>query len=116
MNDQVDYPSNVPPLTYDEMEDQRDTADALLAHVLSLRGENVPVAMVRRMSDGESPVRVWREHRGMTVASLAAAAALGESDLAAVERGTVELGLSVVARIAKALGVEVDELVPWPQD
>lgn len=33
--------------------------------------EDVPMEMVNRLIAGEHPVRVWREHRGMTSAELA---------------------------------------------
>ena len=39
------------------------------------------------MWDGESPVRVWREMRGMKAADLAAAVDVSRSYLSAIERG-----------------------------
>ena len=38
------------------------------------RADYLPAELVRRLIDGEHPVRVWRAHRGLTREALAAAA------------------------------------------
>ena len=35
------------------------------------RGEALPIESFRRILAGESPIRVWREHRGLSAAELA---------------------------------------------
>lgn len=73
--------------------------------------EDVPVAFARRMWNGESPVRVWREMRGMKVAHLATAAGVSRSHLSAIENGAKKGSVKVLKRLAAALGVGIDDLV-----
>jgi DNA-binding XRE family transcriptional regulator len=115
MNDMAKVRSTAP-LTYEEMEDQRDSLDARLASILASDEDVMPLATVKRLSEGENPVLVWREHRGMSLPELAAAADLSNGDIAALEMGGVEPGLRAMARIAAALRVDIDDLVPWAQD
>lgn len=71
--------------------------------------EDLPAAMVRRMLAGENPVRVWREHRDMSVAELAAKAGISRSSLGQIESGR-EDAFSTMSRIAATLGIMLDDL------
>ena len=71
--------------------------------------EDVPVAFARRMWNGESPVRVWREMRGMNATRLAAAN-VSRSYLSAIERGTKRGSVDALKRLAAALGVGIEDL------
>ncbi len=99
----------------EEMEDQRDALDAMLAHILTANEENLPWSMFKRLSAGANPVRVWREYRGLSRLELSRATAISESDLAAIEDGLVEPSLRVTAVIAKALRIDMEHLVPCEQ-
>ena len=72
--------------------------------------EDVPIASARRMWDGESAVRVWRELRGMTATDLAAAADVSRSYLSAIERGAKRGSVVALKRLAGALGVGIEDL------
>ncbi len=72
--------------------------------------EDVPVAFARRMWNGESPVRVWREMRGMNATQLAAAANVSRSYLSAIERGAKRGSVDALKRLAAALGVGIEDL------
>ena len=72
--------------------------------------EDVPIAFARRMWDGESPVRVWREMRGMKATDLAAAAEVSRSYLSAIERGAKRGSVDALKRLAAALGVGIEDL------
>jgi DNA-binding XRE family transcriptional regulator len=98
------------------MEDQRDAVAAMLARVETANEERLPWAMVKRLSAGENPVLVWREHRGMTREALAAASAVPESVIAAVEAGACEPALRPMVALARALRADLDDLVPWAQE
>jgi mRNA interferase RelE/StbE len=99
----------------EEMEDQRDAVTAMLANMETSNQETVPFQMVRRKINGEAPLLVWREHRGLTVEALAALAEVTEADVASIEAGA-EPGLRLAAALAKALGIDAEDLRPWPQD
>lgn len=71
----------------------------------------LPAALVRRLVGGESPIRIYREHRGLTQRSLAARADVGSSFLSQVERGAKSPSVAVLRRLADALDVAMDDLV-----
>ena len=73
--------------------------------------EFVPSEMVDRILSGENPVRVWREHRGMTVAALAEKAGITQPYLSQIETGKREGTLQTMKKIAEALKLGLDDLV-----
>ena len=72
--------------------------------------EDIPIDMARRMWNGESAVRVWREMRGMKAADLAKTADLSRSYLSAIERGEKQGSVNALKRLADALGVGIEDL------
>jgi transcriptional regulator with XRE-family HTH domain len=65
----------------------------------------------RRLLEGESPVRVWRGKRGLTQRALAAAAVVAASYLADIENGRKPGSAEALSRLARALGVSMDDLM-----
>ena len=90
-----------------------DAADvAAIRRVLDDPDETwAPAELVRRIVEGEHPVRVWRTHRGMTARSLAAAAGIPSSYLSAIERGVKPGSVNALKSLATALDVPLDDLV-----
>ncbi len=72
--------------------------------------------MVDRLHDGESPLRVWRDYRELTVTNLALQSGVRPAVIEGVENGSAEPVLSVAARLAEVLRIDVSMLVPWRQD
>lgn len=68
-------------------------------------------AQLERILDGESPLRIFREERGMTQAQLSAAAAVNRVQIANIEAGTRRGSVGTLKRLADALGVLVDDLI-----
>jgi transcriptional regulator with XRE-family HTH domain len=68
--------------------------------------------MVYRMLDGESAIRVWREHRGLLQAELAQKAGISAAYLSQLESGKRTGTADVLGRIAAALGVDIDDIIP----
>ena len=102
-------------LPREEYEALVDAADARTAAHVRVRidtglDETVPAAVVDRLLDGDSPVRVWREHRGMKVTELAAAAGISHSYLSQIESGRRQGRLETTKALAKALRVDLDDL------
>lgn len=94
-----------------------DAADA--ASVAHLRGllasgdeEFIPAEVVDRLDAGESPVRVFREWRGMTQGQLAAAIAVDQSFISKIEAGTKHPTAANLGRLARALKIDADLLLP----
>ncbi len=75
--------------------------------------DTVPQALVERLVKGESPLRVWREHRGLTQQALADAAGVGKSYISQLEAGTKTGAIGTLRAIASALRVDLDDLEPW---
>ena len=73
--------------------------------------ETVPIAIADALLAGHSPIRVWREYRGLTQQQLANAAAIRRAYVAQLEAGRRRGSLLVLGRIADALGVEIDDLI-----
>jgi hypothetical protein len=73
------------------------------------RAGALPAELVRRMLVGESPVRVWREHRRLTLGDLADRAGIAPSYALEIETGRKP---GSAAALAKVLGVHQDDLVP----
>lgn len=107
---------NAPAREAEELEDQLDVALVKLARVEQANEETVPFAVVRRLSDGEVPVTVWREHRGLSREELSSAAHVQTELLVAVEGGKQDVPLRTMQAIARALRVDLDDLVPWSQE
>jgi DNA-binding XRE family transcriptional regulator len=96
--------------------DAEDRADEQTARVAGNRRdageEYLPAAMVDRLLAGESAVRVWRNHRGMTLRRLGEASELSIGYLSQIEAGKREGTAKVWRRIATALGVDIDDILP----
>ena len=74
--------------------------------------EYLPDEMVGRLVAGDNPIRVWREHRGMTGRALADAVDVRQSYISQIETGKREGTIDVLRRIAAALGITLDDLYP----
>jgi DNA-binding XRE family transcriptional regulator len=72
--------------------------------------ELIPAEFVNRILDGENPVRVWREYRGMSAKDLAAQAEVSAPYLSQIENGQRDGTFETMKKIAKALGVTLDDL------
>lgn len=94
-------------------EDLADIAayDEARRKLASGEDEMVPAGVVERLLSGENPVRVWREYRGLGVKDLAGAALISPSYLSQIETGRREGTLETMSRIARALRLDLDDLV-----
>lgn len=73
--------------------------------------ELVPATVVDRLLAGESPVRVWRAHRGLSQSGLARASGVNRVVIADIEAGRKGGSVRSLKALAKALGVGIDDLV-----
>lgn len=101
----------------EDLEDEVDDYAAMLARMECANQENTPLEVIKRLSAGEPPVRVWREHRGWALQDLATRSGLGPSIVSVMDSGQGE-GVSIrdFAAIARALQVDLEQLVPWTSD
>ena len=73
--------------------------------------ELVPAEVVYAVLDSGNPIRVWREHRGLSQAELAAQVGISASYLSQLESGERDGTIEVLQGVAAALGVDLDDLV-----
>jgi DNA-binding Xre family transcriptional regulator len=73
--------------------------------------ELIPSEIVDRLLAGENPIRVWRDHRGLTGRALATQAGIAPAYLSQIETGKREGTVDTLKALAAALGVMVDDLV-----
>ena len=74
--------------------------------------EQIPGEVVKRLVAGESPLKVWREHRGIERATLGAEVGVAENLIERWEAGQAPIDADALARLAAALGIDVDDLDP----
>ena len=105
----------VPRAEYEALRDAID-GDAMDATIIRSVLEDpdqelVPFELVERIADGEHPVRVWRNYRGMKAGELATIANVAASYLSDIENGKKPGSVKAMKRIADALNVTVDDLI-----
>ncbi len=81
--------------------------DAALAD----EGDAVSQEMMRRLVAGESPIRLWREHRRLTRTELAEQAQIDKTYLSQLESGRKVGSVAALRRLAAMLSVDLDDLV-----
>ena len=84
--------------------------DAAKQRLAAGRDEFIPAEFAERILDGESPVRVWRECRGVSVRELAARATISAAYLSQIEGGSRNGSLATMKALAGALSLELDDL------
>ena len=97
---------------YERLVDEAEDNAAAEAHGRAAGEERVPIEVARRLVAGENPIRVWREHRGMTLDQVSARAGIGKGYLSDIENGKRTGPVQTLQAIARALDVRLDEIAP----
>ena len=94
-------------------EDAEDIRIANEAKASLAAGEDelVPHDLAVRLLGVEHPVRIWREYRGLKVGELAAAAGKSQAYISQIEGGKREGSVSTMCALARALKVDVEDLI-----
>ena len=76
------------------------------------RGEDelIPLEMTERRLAGESTVKIWREHRGITQEALAKASGVSRTMIAGIEAGHKRGGVATLKKLAGALKIDLDHV------
>lgn len=98
-------------------EDYEDLVDGIAAseakaRIAAGKEELYPLAIAEALIAGEQPVRVFRKHRGLTHVQLAEKAGVSAPYISEIETGKKAGSFEVMAKIARALNVSLDELAP----
>jgi urease gamma subunit len=100
-------------LTVEEYEDLVDARD----HAVAMRGVASGIIPVLSQEEAEAylaaatPLAFWREHRGLALDGLAARAGVALGDVTAIEDGTLVGDVMVYSRLARVLGVRIEDLL-----
>ncbi len=92
-----------------EAEEDEGTA-RVIDRVMAANEPTFPLEAANRVADGENPVRVFREWRGLTQVELASRAGLSQGHVSDIEGGRRIGTVAVLRQIADALGVPLDLL------
>ncbi|NBS12423.1 MAG: XRE family transcriptional regulator [Gammaproteobacteria bacterium] len=94
-----------------EMLDDVVAFDKAEATLVAGEDELVPSNIVDLLLANVNAVKVWREYRGMSQATLADAAGLSQAYIAQIETGKREGRVDAYRAIANVLDVNIDDLV-----
>lgn len=94
----------------EDVEDVR-AYDKAMRELQSGEDELLSSEMAERLMNGENPLRVWREYRGLTQETLAQAIGVGKSYISQIEAGKKPGSAKVLKALATALSLDVDDLL-----
>ena len=94
----------------EELENLR-TFDRAAAALADGTEELIPAAFAKRLVAGESPLRIFRELRGLSQTTLAARSGVNRVQIADIEAGRKNGSVETLGKLAGALGVMIDDLV-----
>jgi DNA-binding XRE family transcriptional regulator len=94
------------------LEDETDARTIAEFHEAYTSGREflVPDEIVRRELEGESPIKLWREYRGLTQQELGKLAGISKPYLSQIETGKRQGTVETLTAIAHALEVPLDVL------
>lgn len=95
------------------LDDKADEAAVLDFQAKLTNGEEelIPSEIVNRLLDGENPIKVWREYRGMKAYELAENIGISQSHMSSLETKQREPSVSLLKKLTEVLNVELDDLV-----
>ena len=73
--------------------------------------EIIPGEFADRILDGENPVRIWREYRGLSIKALAEKVGISAAYLSQIENGVREGSVRTMKALAMALNLDLADLV-----
>lgn len=103
----------IPRKEYERLVQMKYQKDSRLAAERMKNGEDnrFPDAVIRQLVAGIIPVRVFRNHRKMTMVTLAKLTSVSIPYICEIETGKKPGGLNTMKKIAEALDVRIDDLV-----
>ncbi len=84
--------------------------DRAMTAVTAGSEELIPAEYANRLIAGESPIRVYRDLRGMTQAVLSDASGVNRVQIANIESGQKRGSIDTLRKLADALKVTLDDL------
>ena len=95
-----------------DAENYADIVSAVEAQKRREEGEEyIPAEVVSKLLAGENPLKVWRNHRGLTLQQLGDKVGRRASCISKLELGQSEGGIKIWHALAKALDLDIDDLI-----
>lgn len=88
------------------LEEVQDIADAKSVRA----SETFPAEFADHLLSGESPLRVWRNYRGLTLQALAENCGVSRQMLSMIEHGKAKPSADLLGKLAGVLGCDMDDL------
>jgi len=95
---------------YEDLIDSRDAAIAM--REIAAGAPTIPAAEMDTYLAAPTPLAFWRQRVGKTQTALAEEIGVSQPFLAQIEGGQRQGTVRVLARLAKALGVRIEDLIP----
>jgi DNA-binding XRE family transcriptional regulator len=92
------------------LQDIRDY-DSVMTAIKQGKEELIPSEVTFALLDGENPIKVWREYRGLNQQQLAEMVGISTPYLSQIETGKRTGTTEVLLIIARALKVTIDDIV-----
>ena len=94
------------------MEDLEDIRDARnISAEIATGVETFPADFVKRLSSGESRLKVWREYRKLTLAKLAKACGVSIPAISQIENDKRTPSVDLLLKLSNALCCEMEDLI-----
>lgn len=94
-----------------ELDEMTQAMDNFQKNLAQGHEELLPEIYANRLIEGESPIRVWREYRGISQAELARQVGISIPYLSQIEHGGRSPSMKVLKHTAQALELSLDDLV-----
>jgi DNA-binding XRE family transcriptional regulator len=115
---QIDYPIEqgivqIPLQEFETLQARLEELENITAldQALATPQEFLPEDIAVRLIEGESPVKVFREFRGLTQDALACKIAMTKTTISEIETGRKEGSVKTLSKIAVALDVTINDLI-----
>ena len=77
----------------------------------AVRRNYLPVELMERILAGEKPLKIYREHRKLTVAALSELSGVSGSYISEIETGRKRGSVDALKKLSRALELTVDDLL-----
>jgi DNA-binding XRE family transcriptional regulator len=95
----------------DRLEELEDIADARgISASISSGAETFPHEFSKRLTAGESPLKVWREYRGFTLAALGKKCGVSAAALSQIETGKRSPSVELLSKLSRMLDCDMDDI------
>jgi DNA-binding XRE family transcriptional regulator len=99
-------------LSQNEYEDLIDARDAAISmRDVAAGAPTLSVEEVEAYIAAKTPLAFWRQRAGLTQAALAQKAGFSQAFLAQIETGVRKGKASALAKLARALGIRIEDLI-----